>query len=71
MTHEAVHQCVVVGVPDEKWGEAGKAVIVLKPGSVVTEEELFGFCRGRMAGYKRPKSFAFSPCKPPVMKKQY
>jgi long-chain acyl-CoA synthetase len=48
-----------VGVPDEKWGEAVKGIVVLKPGSEATEEELIRFCKERIARYKAPKSIDF------------
>jgi len=46
-------------VPDEKWGEAVKAVVILKEGEKATEEEIIEWCRGKMAGYKTPKSVGF------------
>jgi acyl-CoA synthetase (AMP-forming)/AMP-acid ligase II len=48
--------CAVVGLPDEKWGEAGKACVVLKPGYSVSENELLKFMTDRLAKYKVPKS---------------
>ncbi len=60
-SHPAVHLVAVIGVPDEKWGEAVKAVIVLKEGRTATEEEIIEFCRTRMASYKKPKSVDFIP----------
>jgi fatty-acyl-CoA synthase len=54
--HPAVHMCAVVGLPDEKWGEAGKACVVLKPGYSVSENELLKFMTDRLAKYKVPKS---------------
>jgi len=57
--HPAVHMCAVIGVPDEKWGEVGKACVVLKPGMTATEEELIAFMQQHLARYKVPKSVAF------------
>ncbi|HZD57573.1 MAG TPA: long-chain fatty acid--CoA ligase [Anaerolineales bacterium] len=57
--HPAVHMCAVIGVPDEKWGEVGKACVVLKPGTVATEQELLAFLQEHLARYKVPKSVSF------------
>jgi acyl-CoA synthetase (AMP-forming)/AMP-acid ligase II len=57
--HEAVAEVAVIGVPDEKWGEMVTALVVLKPGASATEEELITFVKGRLAGYKCPKSVEF------------
>ena len=54
----------MIGVPDEKWGESVKAVVVLKPGLSATAEELIEFCKGKIANYKRPKSVDFAQSLP-------
>jgi fatty-acyl-CoA synthase len=59
VAHSAVLEVCVIPVPDEKWGEVPKALVVLKPDSAVTESELIEFCRSRLAHYKCPRSFEF------------
>jgi fatty-acyl-CoA synthase len=54
--HPAIAQCAVIGIPDPKWGETGKAFAVLKPGAVATAEELLAHLRTRLARYKVPKA---------------
>ncbi len=48
-----------MAVPHPKWGEAVKAVVVLKPGQTVTEEEIIQYCKDNIARYKAPKSVDF------------
>ena len=52
-----VEDVAVIGVPDEVWGESVHAVIVLANGAPIQEDTLKAACRGKLAGYKVPKSF--------------
>ncbi|HLV74599.1 fatty-acyl-CoA synthase [Actinomadura hallensis] len=56
LAHPGVLECAVIGVPDDTWGEVGRAVIVPRPGAEVDPGEVLGGLAGRLAGYKIPKS---------------
>jgi acyl-CoA synthetase (AMP-forming)/AMP-acid ligase II len=57
--HPSVFEASVIGVPDDYWGEAVKAIIVPKENVVISEEDIIKFCGERLAGYKKPKSVEF------------
>lgn len=57
--HPDVYEAVVIPVPDDKWGEVPKALVVQKSGAKLTEVELLEFCRSRLAHYKCPRSIEF------------
>ena len=61
MTHPAVLEAAVVGVPDPEWGEVGIAAVVLKPGAQASDKDLAAFLDGKLARYKRPRRLVFWP----------
>jgi long-chain acyl-CoA synthetase len=58
-SHPAVAQVAVIGIPDERWGEAVHAIVILKEGETVTDVEITAHSRELIAGYKTPKSVEF------------
>lgn len=58
--HPKIAEVAVIGIPDEKWGEVGKAIVVPKSGEILTEEEVLSFCQSKLAKYKIPKLVQFA-----------
>lgn len=53
--HPSINEVAIIGVPDEKWGEVGRAIVVLR--EACSEEDLFSYCNGQLAKFKVPKKF--------------
>ncbi|MCP4168901.1 MAG: long-chain fatty acid--CoA ligase [Chloroflexi bacterium] len=62
--HPAVGECALIAKPDEKWGEVGMMIVVLKTNQSTSQEELKAFCAARLAPYKVPKEFVFTDAIP-------
>jgi len=59
LSHPAVEEAAVVGLPDVRWGQAPVAAIKLRPGAAPGEDQLIAFCRARLGGYKVPRAICF------------
>ena len=64
LAHPAVHEAAVIGVPQERWGETPRAIVVLRQGQALSAPELIGFARARLARYKCPTSVVFAESLP-------
>ena len=59
LAHPGIYEVAVIPVPDERWGEVPKALVVMKPGVVATDAEILEFCRGNLTHYKCPRTVEF------------
>ena len=58
---EGVAEAAVIGVHDARWGEVGKAIVALKPGAEVSDQQVIAHCKQKLAGFKAPKFVEFVP----------
>ena len=58
-SHEAVQEAAVFGVPDIEWGEAVAVAVIVRPGKIISADEIIRYCRNHLASYKKPKHVCF------------
>ena len=63
-SHPKIEEAAVIAVPDPQWGQEPCAVCVLKEGQEASAEEIMGYCREKLAGFKRPRTVIFTECLP-------
>lgn len=64
LSHPQIADAAVLGLPSPKWGEVPLAVLVKKPGAALTEADLLGWCKGKLASFKLPKVVVFAEAIP-------
>jgi acyl-CoA synthetase (AMP-forming)/AMP-acid ligase II len=58
-SHQDIDEASVIGVPDPEWGQEPRAIVVLKKGKSISEDDVMEYCRSKLAGFKRPRSVVF------------
>lgn len=59
--HKGIREVAIVGIPDEKWGEVGKAFVVTEKTAKLSEDDVFNYCKNQLAKFKIPKQVQFLP----------